>query len=198
MAYGWEGDIVRLVPLDRVRHLDNALRWINDPVVTRWTDIGDWPLTRLAEEEYFDRAERESGDNVHFAVENLDGEHVGFSGLLRIDQRAGVAYSGSLIGAPELWGQGLGTDSALVRARYAPELWGQGLGTDAALVRARYAFEVLGLRLLIAEVMDGNTRSLRMLEKVGYTEAGRISRRYWKRGAYRDQIILTLHSDSRP
>jgi len=172
MAYGWEGEKVRLVPLDRGRHLDNALSWLNDPEVTRWTDVGDWPLTRPDEEAFFDRAERECSSAVHFAIETLDGRHLGFSGLLRLDQLHGMAYSGSFIGCRELWGQ--------------------GLGTDAGRVRARYAFEVLNLRMLVAEIMDGNHASLRMLEKVGYRRAGVIPGRYWKRGAYRDQLILVL------
>ena len=31
---GLAGDRVRLVPPDRARHLENALRWMNDPAVT--------------------------------------------------------------------------------------------------------------------------------------------------------------------
>ena len=53
MGYGWEGEKIRLVPLDRDKHLENALRWFNDPDVTRWLETGDWPLTRGAEEEFF-------------------------------------------------------------------------------------------------------------------------------------------------
>jgi hypothetical protein len=34
MAYGWEGEAVRLVPLERGAHLENALRWFNDPEIT--------------------------------------------------------------------------------------------------------------------------------------------------------------------
>ena len=55
MAYGWEGERVRLVPLDEARHLANALAWLNDPQVTEWTLIGDTPITRLGEEAYFRR-----------------------------------------------------------------------------------------------------------------------------------------------
>jgi hypothetical protein len=46
---GWSGEKVRLVPLDRSLHLDNAVSWFNDPEVTAWTLAGDWPLGRLAE-----------------------------------------------------------------------------------------------------------------------------------------------------
>ena len=175
MAFGWEGEKVRLVPLDRERHLENALRWLNDPEVTRWTLVGDWPVTRLAEEGYFEEAEQKSSEQASFAIVTLSGEHVGFTGLQKIDLRHGFAESGCLIGQTEMWSQ--------------------GLGADAARVRARFAFEVLGLRLLVADVMAGNDRSIAMLQKVGYREVGRVPERYWKRGAYRDQILMALTAD---
>jgi len=175
MSYGWEGEKVRLVPLDRDKHLENALRWFNDPDITQWLETGDWPLTRGSEEEFFRAAERNDRASVQFAVETLEGEHVGFSGLRSIDWQSQVAVSGSVVGRKDLWRH--------------------GIGTDAAKVRNRYAFDVLGLRLLIATVIADNTASLAMLAKAGYTEVGRVPERYWKRGAYRDQAILVLHRD---
>jgi ribosomal-protein-alanine N-acetyltransferase len=175
MSFGWEGEKVRLVPLDRDKHLGNAVKWFNDPEVTRWLETGDWPLTRGAEEEYFRTAERQDRASVQFAVESLQGEHVGFSGLRSIDWQSRVAVSGSVIGNKDLWGR--------------------GLGTDAVKVRNRYAFDVLGLRLLIATVIADNEASLKMLAKAGYAEVGRVPGRYWKRGAYRDQVILALHRE---
>jgi RimJ/RimL family protein N-acetyltransferase len=175
MGFGWEGEKVRLVPLDRDKHIDNALLWFNDPEITQWLETGDWPLTRGAEEEFFRGAERPDRSSVQFAVESLQGEHVGFSGLRSIDWQSRVAVSGSVVGRKDLWGK--------------------GLGSDAARVRNRYAFGVLGLRLLVATVIADNSRSMAMLAKVGYDEVGRVPERYWKRGAYRDQVILTLHRD---
>jgi RimJ/RimL family protein N-acetyltransferase len=100
---------------------------------------------------------------------------VGFSGLRSIDWQSRVAVSGSVIGRKDLWNK--------------------GIGGDAMRIRNRYAFEVLGLRLLIATVIADNSASLAMLAKAGYKEVGRVPERYWKRGAYRDQIILALHRD---
>lgn len=172
MSYGWEGESVRLVPLDKERHIENALLWLNDPIVTEWTLTGDLPITRLAEEDFFNRMTSQTGTHptdIVFGIETLAGEHVGLSGIHRIEWRHGVAVTGTTIGS---------------------EHRGKGYGSDAARTRLRYAFDVLGLRMLMSEVMADNTASLRMLQKAGYTEAGRISRRYWKRGAYRDTIIM--------
>ncbi len=171
MSYGWHGEKVRLVPLDKARHMDNALQWMNDPDVTAWTLMGDFPLSRLAEEEFFDSRMRASETEIAFAVETLEGEeHIGFAGVHKIDFRHGFAQTGTIIGRKDLWGH--------------------GYGRDAARTRTAYAFDVLGLRLLLSEVMTENRASIKMLEAAGYREMGRIPRRYWKRGAYRDVVLM--------
>ena len=58
------------------------------------------------------------------------------------------------------------------------------------------AFEVLNLRLLISKVFAENAASLKMLLRAGYREAGRVPRQRWKRGAYRDIVILVAERDT--
>lgn len=179
MGYGWEGEKVRLVPLDKERHLGNAVLWMNDTDVTQTTLSGDLPITRVAEEDYFDRMAAPAGahpSDVVLAVETHGGEHIGLASLHRIEWRHGVAISGTVIGPSEF------------RRK--------GYGTDAARVRTRYAFEVLGLRMLLSEVFAENAASLAMLKRAGYREAGRIPRRYWKRGAFRDVVILAVEREA--
>lgn len=173
MAYGWEGERVRLVPLDRERHSANAQAWANDPDLTETILSGDFPLSRAAEDEWVEQMSATPGQHpteIVFAVETLAGEHVGLCGIHEINYRHGVAVTGTIIGPPE--------------AR------GRGYGADAARVRTRYAFEVLGLRMLISHVFAENEASMRMLARAGYHEVARVPRRYWKRGAYRDLVIL--------
>ncbi len=173
MGYGWEGELVRLVPLERERHLENCLRWVNDTELTETTLMGDLPISRLAEEEFFETMAKASQTpaDVVLAVETREGQqHIGVAGLHSINWRQGTAQTGTIIGEAEFRGR--------------------GYGRDASRLRTRYAFEVLGLRLLLSEVFAENTASLRMLKSSGYREVGRIPRRYWKRGAYRDVVLL--------
>ena len=172
MGFGWEGQKVRLIPLEREKHFDNAIRWLNDPDVTQWTLVGDFPLTRLAEEEFFQRVAKQNDTDIAFAIETPEEEHIGFSGIHQLSFRHGTAVTGTIIGRKPLWGH--------------------GYGSDAIAVRTRYAFEVLGLRLLMSEVMAENTASYRALLKNGYHETARIPQRYWKRGAYRDVIQMLI------
>ncbi|MGH9941581.1 MAG: GNAT family N-acetyltransferase [Pyrinomonadaceae bacterium] len=171
MGYGWEGDKVRLVPLERERHFEHTLLWMNDPEVTRWTLVGDQPFGRLAEEEYFARTTGTTPNDAAFAIELKEtGEHIGFSAIHNIDWRHGIGLTGTIIGRTDLWRR--------------------GYGADAAMTRTRYAFEVLGLRVLLSRVLADNVGSIGMLKKAGYREVGRFPRLYWKRGAYRDVVEM--------
>lgn len=175
MPFGWEGEKVRLVPLEKERHFDDCVRWLNDPEVTAWTLIGDFPLTRVAEQDFFDRVSRPNDTDVVFAIETFEEEHIGMTGIHNISFRHGTGMTGTLIGRKQLWRH--------------------GYGSDAIAIRTRYAFESLGLRLLLTEVLVGNVGSLRALQKNGYREVGRIPGRYWKRGAHRDAIQLAIARD---
>ncbi|MBX3112751.1 MAG: GNAT family N-acetyltransferase [Fimbriimonadaceae bacterium] len=170
MVKGYEGKLVRLVPLDRERHFENCYRWINDPEVCE-NLLLDPPTTRAQEEAWF--ASACAGDRqTVFAIETLEGVHVGTSGIHNIDFRNGRANTGSYIAEP--------------RER------GKGYGTDAARVRAMYCFDILGLRLLTSSYMDHNAGSKRMQEKSGYVEHGRLPSGCWKRGRYVDEVLTHL------
>lgn len=172
MPIGWSGERVRLVPLDCDRHFENCYRWINDPDVSEWLAVGDLPMSRLAEKEWFEKAQRASDSQIHFAIETTEGRHIGNSGLFAISHVHGTALSGSLIG------------EAADR--------GKGYGTEAAVVRAWYAFHVLGLRQLYSEYLGGNELSRRMQEKAGYVEWGVKPAAFWKRGQFRDLVETVL------
>ena len=172
MSFGWEGEKVRLVPLDKARHFENCVRWLNNPEVTQWMLTGDFPITRVAEEEFFERVSRQNDTEVIFAIETLEEEHIGVCGLMNICFRHGTGNAGLTIGRQRLWGR--------------------GYGTDAIAQLTRYSFHTLGLRLLLADVMPNNVASLRVFIKNGYREVGRLPQRWWKRGGYQDDIQFAL------
>lgn len=171
MAIGWTGDRVRLTPLDE-RHFENCYQWINDPEISEWLKGGDEPMAMLAEREWFDSVCKGSERNIMFAIETLDGEHIGNTGIHGINRKHGFATTGSLIGNKSFQNQ--------------------GIGTEAAKLRAWYCFHVLGLRLVMSGYFGGNDRSARMQEKAGYIVRGVVPGQYWKRGAYRDHVETVL------
>jgi RimJ/RimL family protein N-acetyltransferase len=53
--------------------------------------------------------------------------------------------------------------------RLTPEAWGRGLATEAARAAARHGFEALRLQEIVAMTVPANTRSRRVMEKLGMT-----------------------------
>jgi [ribosomal protein S5]-alanine N-acetyltransferase len=51
----------------------------------------------------------------------------------------------------------------------AQAYWGQGFATEAGTMFVRFAFQELLLRRLVATVQTGNSASLRVLEKLGFS-----------------------------
>src|SRR5690242_18534417 len=106
MGYGWEGKLVRLAPIDIDKHQSNAQRWMNDPEITRNLVVGDLPMTVTGQREWLERSSKQDEREVVFAIELLDGEHIGFSSVHDINRKDGTALTGCLIGPKENWGKG--------------------------------------------------------------------------------------------
>ncbi len=172
MGYGIEGKKTRLVPMDVEQHLDNAQRWINDLTNTEWIGTPDMPMSHLKEKEWFIARCLAGSDEVNWAIETLDGHHIGFSNLFKINYRNGTAESGSLIG-----------DSSFR---------GKGYGSDAARVRAWFAFHCLGLQTIYSSYFEENEGSALMQAASGYEIWGRQPHAAWKRGAHRTMVHTYL------
>jgi RimJ/RimL family protein N-acetyltransferase len=50
--------------------------------------------------------------------------------------------------------------------------------------------------MLTSEVFVENTASLKMRARAGYREGARLPRRYWKRGAFRDVVLMIAERDA--
>lgn len=56
--------------------------------------------------------------------------------------------------------------------RWKRKYWNKGYATEAGIACLQYGFDQLGLEQIVAQVLEGNVASIRVLEKVGMT--------YWK------------------
>lgn len=171
MAFGFCGEKVRLVPYDSERHFENFYQWINDPEMTYTLAMIGTPVTRLDQDKFFEGM-ASSQRSVYFVIETIEGQHIGASSIDEISWPNGTAMTGSFIGPKEYRGKGYGTESAILRARYA--------------------FTVLGLRILKSCHYSHNPASARMQAKAGYVEYGRIENEIWKEGEFRDTTYTHL------
>lgn len=93
-------------------------------------------------------------------------------------------------------------DSPDVEVFYAlaQRYWGRGLATEGARASLRYGFEVCGLDHIIAAAFVDNSRSRRVLERIGMTYTGetafsdRIAARYVIR---RDEYVVEPETGER-
>ena len=164
------GEVV-LRPLD-VDDAEQLYLYKNDPDVGALlggvslgytrSDIRDWI-------EYH----RQRKDELLWAIAAADdGRCLGHVGFYKIDYRARSAEFGILIGDKSQWGKG----------------HGRRIGGFSV----EYGFEMLNLNRIALTVLEGNSVALRLYEKVGFREEGRLREGQYKRGAYVDLILMSL------
>ena len=147
-----EGDRVYLRPMRREDALSLA-EASHLEVETGLHEDGRVPMSILSFESWIDTVDNTA---VVFAVcREGDDRCIGTVSIRNIDAKNGTAETGS------------GLLSSVNR--------GQGLGSEAKRLALAYAFETLGLQVVISTVYEGNTRSIRALEKQGYRLAGRLT-----------------------
>lgn len=71
----------------------------------------------------------------------------------------------------------------------AAAAWGQGYATEAAAAAVDLGFRQLGLARIYAQVLAGNTASMRVLEKLGMVQEG-TQRRHLRKGRRLHDVVL--------
>jgi RimJ/RimL family protein N-acetyltransferase len=69
------------------------------------------------------------------------------------------------------------------------EYWNRGIVTEAVVAVSEYAFNTLGMTRLHAEVFQGNTGSMRVLEKAGYLREGVLRKSVYKDREWVDEVV---------
>lgn len=166
---GLKGEKVRLVPSEPSLHIDNAIRWMNDPEVTSRLEhiIG---VTRRAEEAFFEQITTKREDGLHWAIVTEDLGHIGFIALQQINWRLRSAQGGIVIGDRRAWGR--------------------GFATDAVRVRTRFVFEQLGLHRIEGHTIHPAMR--KVYEKAGYQHEGIARQKIWRDGRWHDAFLYAI------
>ncbi len=131
------------------------LAHFSDPEIVRGTGFPaqDGVAGALAEMEQYVTGLFERRDGIRWGLVPLG-----------TDTLAGTAGIFGWTDAPE--------PSAEIGYDLAPQWWGQGLMSESLEAIVAYAFATLGMARLDAFVFDGNDRSRRTLERVGFRRIG--------------------------
>jgi UDP-4-amino-4,6-dideoxy-N-acetyl-beta-L-altrosamine N-acetyltransferase len=164
------GEEIYLRPLERA---DAPLfaRWINDPSVSR-TLAQHRPINLQSEEEFIDRA-RGDEHSVLLVIVLRDGDRaIGTVGLDSIDFKDRRARFGIVIGEPDHWGL--------------------GHGSEATRLILRHAFATLNLHRVWLHVYEYNERGLRCYDRIGFRREGVLRQDHYSEGRYWDVISMGL------
>jgi RimJ/RimL family protein N-acetyltransferase len=164
-----EGKLTRLRPV-QADDADRYVEWMNDPEVIRHLSAR-YPISHAWEEEWLaSAAKRVSPPDISLAIETLDGRHIGSIGLHGIGPEDRHASLGIVIGAKDCWSQ--------------------GYGSDALRALLRFGFDEINLNRVWLEVFADNARAIASYKKCGFVEEGRLRQHWFRRGAYRDSLIM--------
>ncbi len=158
--------MLRLVPFAE-RHLtERYVSWLNDPVVTRYSEQRHRRHTLASCRAYWESI---AAPDRFWAIE-LDGRHIG-NITATVDARNGVADLAILIGERDAQGHGHGLTA-----------WVQAIRES-------------GARKITAGTMATNVPMLRLFEKSGMQIAGRRARHYLWEGQEVDMVMAECFPD---
>ena len=174
-----EGSLVFLRPLERTDLNERYLSWLNDPEVTRYTEVGTFPSTMADLENYY-RDVVGAKNNVMLAVvDKKSGQHVGNAKLGPIQWVHRSAIFSILIGEKDLWGK--------------------GVGMEATRLMIEYGFNRLNLHRIDLGVFAEHEAAVKCYEKVGFKVEGRMREDLFQGGEYRDRLWMgLLRSEYKP
>ena len=150
------GEKVRL----REKRLSDAAKdyaWRCDPELARLDAL---PPFKMSFQEYLaiykDELRYPGGRQWWFAIETLEGKHIGNCMCYNIDQEKSQTELGILIGDRTEWDK--------------------GYGTDAVNTLAGYIFNELGLERIYLNTLDWNIRAQRCFHKCDFVPCGLATR----------------------
>lgn len=174
--YFWQDDTVRL---RAIKEEDWESHYINrfDSEARRLLETAiELPPTPSEAQQFVEKF-KDFANQQHrlmFAIDTLDGEHVGALNLNSIDERNGTFSIGIQVDKDHR---------------------GQGYGTRAITILLRYAFLERRLHKFNDYVLEGNDGSIRMMKKLGCVQEGVRRQVIYTNGKYQDLILFGLTKD---
>ena len=150
-------------------------RLVNDWEVAKTLARVPFPYPRALADEWIAStwAQIAAGEAWHLAVAGEDDALLGCAGLT-LDRRGGRAELGYWIGRRH---------------------WGKGLGPEAAGRLARWAVDGLGVEVVHASALRDNARSVAVLRRLGFRDAGEGAQPFLSRGGSMPVLLFEAGRD---
>jgi RimJ/RimL family protein N-acetyltransferase len=171
----WCGEKVLLRAIEP-RDWETYFAWNEDDEQARALDAVPFPKSREAVRRW---AEEQSlrypqNDEARLVIATLDGEFVGNLTTYRCDRRVGTFYYG-----------------INVRREHRR----RGFAAEAIRILLRYYFYELRYQKVTVEIFDFVDASIRLHEKLGFQQEGRLRRMTYGNGRFSDTLLYGLTAD---
>ena len=170
--YFWQGESTRLRPW---RLEDAELRFIaslDSPTRQLHQDGVELPTSVELQQEWLEKAAGGKDDGmIRFAMENLDGATIGWVTLHSRDPKNGT----------------FGFGVAVYR-----DYRGHGYAVDAVRTLLKYGFWEQRYQKCNSVCFQSNEASIRLHEKLGFIQEGRIRRNSFFNGQYHDDVLFGM------
>lgn len=155
--------------------LDSVRSWWDCAEATRYMETGAFPTTETMLEDFYRGATESSGTVVFVVEERSTGRAIGLSGLYEIFWPGRRAEFRILIGDPDVFDK--------------------GYGTEATLMTMDYGFLRLNMEVIHLGVNAANVRAVRAYEKAGFVHEGIRRKFVYARGEYNDAVVMSMLRD---
>ena len=148
----------------------NDYSWQTDPELAQLDAIPQLTMTFSRYLSNYASELRYSPSTRHpFAVETLDGKHIGNCVYYGVDETRGEAELGVMIGNRDYWGN--------------------GHGADAVATLVSHIFRQTNLNRLYLKTLDWNTRAQKCFQKCGFSPYGHMVRDGFK------FVLMEIHRE---
>ena len=171
----WDGELVRLRTIEPA-DWETYFAWNADAEQARALHAVPFPQSREAVKRWAEREATRSpeGDGVRFVIEDRAGDVVGDLTTHHCDPRAGTFAYGITVKAGHR------------RRRYAAE---------AIRLVLRYYFAELRYQKVTVSVHSDNEPSIRLHERLGFKQEGRLRRMVYTGGRFLDELYFGLTAE---
>lgn len=154
---------------------ERYLSWLNDEETTKGLASGIFPST-LAELNDFVQRTTNNRNVVMLAICASENDlHIGNIKLDQFDWVSRTCELGILIGDKNYWGK--------------------GIGYEVCSLVLQYAFEDLNMRKVTLAVYANNPAAIKLYQKLGFVEEGRLRQHIFEGGEYHDKFYMGLFKD---
>ncbi len=169
--YFLTGDKVGLRPMSR-EDLPLCQNWYNNPDVTRYLEMGWRPSSPADLEAVYKEATEDKNAVVAVVCDKETGKAIGTVGLYLILWPGRRAQFRILLGEPELFGN--------------------GFGTEATKLIVDYGFKRLNLATIYLGVNAENAGAVKAYKKAGFVEEGRQRQFIYNNGRFYDCLMMSI------